>query len=170
MTTFRTRRQQLEGDVVRDGIALEPRNKSFFERGLRLDNERLSIDPDENVRTELSFSGEEQGRDCFARDEATKIIAKLAGEITKAVGTGDTHARALTQDEKTPLATECAQTFRVRRRSSFLVEHEIHDRRPKKRNPFFFSFSGAPTPFSPDLALAEAKTVSGSTLSSCEKP
>ena len=122
MTTFRTRRQQLEGDVVRDGIALEPRNKSFSERGLRLDNELLSIDPHENVRTELSFSGEEQGRDCFARDEATKIIAKLAGEIAKAVGTGDTHARALKRF-----------TIDVQRReipSSFLFpEHPRHSHR-----------------------------------------
>ena len=170
MAALRGRRQQLEGDVVRYGIALEPRGKSFFERGLGLDNERLSIDPNENVRTEFSFSGEEQGRHGFTRDEAAKIIAKLAVEITKPVGTSDTHARALTHGEKASLATEYAQTLRLRRRSSFLVEHKIHDRRPKKRNPFFFSFSVAPTPFSPDLALAEAKTVSGSTLSSCEKP
>ena len=144
MATLSGGRQQLEGDVVRNGIALEPCGKSFFERDVRLDNERFSIDPNVNVRTEFSFRSEKQGRHCFARHEAAKVVAKLAVEVAKPIGTGDPHARAFIQHEKAPIASEGTQSLRLHRHSSFLLEHEIHDRRPKKRNPFFFSFSERP--------------------------
>ncbi len=60
MAAVRFRRQQLERHVICDGVTLEPRGKGFLKRGVSLDDERIPIDPDENIGTKFAFRVKEE--------------------------------------------------------------------------------------------------------------
>ncbi len=49
-------RHELKGHIVRDGVTLETGGKAFLERGISLNNERISVDPDEKSAQSLPFA------------------------------------------------------------------------------------------------------------------
>ena len=103
MAALRILWHQLKRHVVCDCITLQTGGQAILERGISLNNERISIDPDEKVGAEFSFRGKNQGSDRLARHQAAKIVAQLTVEIPETVRAGYANASARSREEKSSL-------------------------------------------------------------------
>ena len=99
---------ELKPHIVRDCVTLETGWQAFLERGISLNNERISVDPDEKIGAELAFRGENQGSDRLARRQTAQIVAQLTVEITETVRADNANARALAREEKSSPPTKLA--------------------------------------------------------------
>ena len=97
---------ELKRHVVCDCITLQTGGQAILERDISLNNERISIDPDEKIGTELAFRGENQGSDRLARHKAAKIVAQLTVEIPETVGAGYANAGARAREEISSLSAK----------------------------------------------------------------
>lgn len=124
MAALRVLGHQVEGNIVRDRIALEAGGQSFLEGAMPLDDKRLSIEPYKNVSTELAFGGKDQGSHGLTRRQAAQIVAELSVEVTKTVRAGDAKACARAGKEKSPCPAKRTEAARFRRHNTSLAASE----------------------------------------------